>query len=133
MKQLITEERNIETNHVGIEDLVIKILEREDLRGEHKPKIEHLNLDISNYPEQGCAILNFGKGGIATFKITLADGLISFERHVSRPAHDHDSTEALLCNSKGELFWSADHPDEQRGEKVFTVRLGGITDKYPLT
>jgi len=127
MKHKIEKTETEETNHIEIQDLVMKA------RGTSikEPRTENLDLNVGNWPDQGTLILGFKKGSFVTFQVTIADGLMSFQRHVHRPNHDHDSDQTLFRNSKGELFWSSDPPDSEEGEVVFTIVFGHVIDSAP--
>lgn len=43
------------------------------------------------------------------FKIIIGEKGLSFERLLERPNHDHDDTERLLINEKGEPYWGEDY------------------------
>ena len=125
MKHKIERVEEEEGRSFEVSDITIKTASK------GKVETDNLGLTIGNWPDQGCLIMCFGKGSGTLFKITIADGLMSFERHVSRPNHDHDSTETLLRNSKGSLFWSADHPNEREKEEVAKIPFGSIIDTGP--
>ena len=105
-----------------IDDIKIRTIARK------KSKAESLDLQVANYPTEGTLILMFNRENFPIFKIIITDGKMSFERHVSRPDHDHDSNETLLRNSKGELYWSRDPLNEEEGEEKLKIPFGSITD-----
>jgi hypothetical protein len=112
----------------------------EVINHEGKLKLDEVNIDGKDHSLEinnpnGMLTMSFNDGD---YEIKIHNGSITFERHLSRPNHDHDDTEILQIaidsgpgRIKGEIFWRSRFPYAGEGYDHFKVEFGSKIDKYP--
>lgn len=89
---------------------------------------EH-SLGITN--SNGCFVLSFN----GEYEIKIHNGLITFQRRLYRPCHDHDDIQSLQIatdsepgRKEGEISWRSRGPYSGEGYDYFKVEFGPKTE-----
>lgn len=99
---------------------------------DHNGDIRTYDLHVSNWENEGRLTLTFVEGKRNDFTIQIIEGQVHLRRLHTRPAHDHDDEEFLVCltDKQPSVYWSSRFPYSGEGKDFVPIPFGAHRGNY---